>query len=150
MAEKAKVFVLWVLLSKQLKESLRFEGWVQHYTRGVALGDPTVQTYDVLAGWVRKLKGIPTVQQRAEAAIHRQEVVMWEGETLQELIQRIWKVGRDAWGDERGWDHNKRRLVAKCFENATKHHRARPHMQLHQLRIKSQQWIAQHLKSLDD
>ena len=74
--EKAKVFVLWVLLSKQLKEALRFQGWVQHYTRGVALGDPTVQTYDVLVGWVRKLKGIPTVQQRAESAIHRQEVEM--------------------------------------------------------------------------
>ena len=75
--DKAKIFVLWVLLSKQMKEALRFQGWVQHYTRGVALGDTTVQSYEVLVAWIRKLKGITTIQQRAESAIHRQDCLLY-------------------------------------------------------------------------
>ena len=74
---------------------------------------------------------------------------MWEGETLQELFRKIWKLGEDAWGNEHGWDHNKRRLVAECFEHATKHHRARHCLPLHELRSKSQQWICACLEVLD-
>ena len=136
--EKAKVFVLWVLLSKQLKEALRFQGWVQHYTRGVTLDDQTVQSYEVLVAWIRKLKGITTIQQRAESAIHRQEVEMWEGETFQELFRKVWTLGEDAWGPEQGWDHNQKRLLAECFEHATRDHKDRHHLPLHEIWTRTQ------------
>ena len=116
----------------------------------MTLDDPTVQSYEVLVAWIRRLKGISTIQQRAESAIHRQEVEMWEGETFQELFRKIWKLGEDAWGPEQGWDHNQRRLLAECFEHATRDHKDRHHLPLHELRTRTQQWICSRLEILDD
>ena len=147
--DKAKIFVLWVLLNKQMKEALRFQGWVQHYTRGVATGDATVQSYEVLVAWIRRLKGITNIQQRAESAIHRQEVEMWKGETFQELLRKIWKLGDDAWGPEQGWDHNKRRLLAECLEHATRNHKDKHLLPWHEIQTRTPQYICSRLEILD-
>ena len=147
--DRAKIFVLWVLLNKQMKDALRFQGWVQAYTRGVQTGDASVTTYEVLVAWVRKLKGITTIQRRAESAIHRQEVEMLRGETFQELFRKIWKLGDDAWGPEKDWDHDKRQLLVECMEHATRNHKDKHLLPWHEMQTRTPQFICSKLEILD-